>query len=635
MSAILGYFKTNKSKIEESKLNEMKYPIKQWGPENSSNWLNENIGLGQLLSYNTPEAKFEKLPLTDLSGNLILVSRARIDNRDELSKIFGFPANELSTIPDSRFIMEAFKKWGKECVDHLLGDWAFAIWDKQKKELFVARDHHGNTGLFYYHSNNMFVFSSSIKSLLALKEIPKEINELFVTKVLVSWPRDGEETAYKNIYRLPPAHHLTISAEKFEIKRYWYLENTPLLHLNSPEEYYEQFLEIYQNAVKVRLRSERPVAATLSGGLDSGSVCALAAEELKKRGQRLHCFSSVPKYDISSLDLGKTRFGDETSFIKATADYSGNIDVELLSAQNISVLDGIYKKLEVHCEPGHAAANFYWITEIMEQAKEKGFGTLLTGQGGNATISWKGGGGMAGFSEIISQFHHNEISSLMAIKSLIKKTTPSIIDFLINIRKTNSPWNSYSAINLNYAKEIGLKRLMKKSGHDPLFRKKKNPLDSRIKLIKPGRNQMGSLWQNNGSNYGIEVRDPTIDKQLMQFCLSVPDAYYWSKEYDRFLLRKSLSGHLPGDVLWNKKRGLQSADIYLRIRENEKEIESTLKEIDDAKKLNRMLDLPKMESILSGSSTDKKSTEKLGRTLLRGVGVGVFLKQFEANYQSI
>ena len=193
----------------------MKKPIDCYPFENYSKWMSDNIGLGQFLTYNTPEAKFEKQPLIDISGDYVLVSRARIDNRDELYRIFGFQEKELFKIPDSYFIMEAFKKWGKDCVHYLLGDWAFAIWDKGKKELFIARDHHGNTGLYYYSSSSTFVFSSNMRSLLELDQVPKKENELFLTKLLVIWKRKGEETAYENIYRLPPAHHLTISSKKF------------------------------------------------------------------------------------------------------------------------------------------------------------------------------------------------------------------------------------------------------------------------------------------------------------------------------------------------------------------------------------------------------------------------------------
>ncbi len=631
MSAILGVFKTNDACVKEPELKEMKDPINHWGPECSSNWIHENMGLGQLLSYNTPEAKFEKLPLTDKSGNFILVSRARIDNRDELSKTFGFATNELASTPDSCFIMEAFKKWGEECVHHLLGDWAFAIWNKKNKELFVARDHHGNTGLYYYYSGNMFVFSSSIKSLLALKEIPNEINELFVTKVLTSWPHDGEETAYKNIYRLPPAHHLSISKEKFEIKRYWYLEKTPLLNLNTAEDYYEQFLELYQNAVKVRLRSEKPIAATLSGGLDSGSVSALAADELLKRGQRLKCYGSVPKYDLNSTRIKKSRFGDESAFIKATAEYSGNIDVRLLNSHDISVLEGVYKSIDMQKEPGHTAGGFYWVIDILQNAKKDGFGTLLTGQGGNATISWTGQRNTDSFRGIYEHYRKGEISTKKAIKHLVKTSFPNISNSSLSTKKLNSYWNNYSAINLEYAKEIGLNVLIRQGGNNPFNRSWTNPIDKRMNIIRPGRNHVGSLWQNFGLNYGIEVRDPTFDKTLMEFCISVPDSYYLSKDYDRDLIRNALNGYLPDKVRLNKKRGLQAADIQFRIRENEKEIKKILNGFEGISSVNRLLDLDKMKSVFANVSTDNADAQKIGSILLRGLGIGMFIEQFETN----
>jgi asparagine synthase (glutamine-hydrolysing) len=340
----------------------------------------------------------------------------------------------------------------------------------------------------------------------------------------------------------------------------------------------------------------------------------------------------VPKYDISSLDLGKTRFGDETSFIKATADYSGNIDVELLSAQNISILDGIYKQLEVQNEPAHAAGNCYWMTEILQKAKEKDFGTLLTGQGGNATISWKGQQKTGSISEVYAQLKKGELTVQMTMKHLIKTALPFIVDLRLFLKGLNSPWNSYSAINLNYAKEIGLKKLMKKSGHDPLFKKKKNPLDSRLNLIKPGRNHIGSLWQNNGSNFGIEVRDPTIDKQLMEFCLSIPDTYYRTKEYDRFFIRQALKGYLPEDVLWNKKRGLQSADMYFRAKENKKEILQILTDLEKIKQLSRFLDIPKMKSIIQNLNEGKSFYSQVKSISLRGIGAGIFLKQFYEDF---
>jgi asparagine synthase (glutamine-hydrolysing) len=630
MSAILGIINLNGKAVESHELEQMKIPIAQWGTEASGNWVKKNVGLGQLLSYNTPEARYEKLPFTDASDRYIMVSRARIDNREVLQCIFGVPEKEMSSTPDSFFILESFKKWGKNCVDHLLGDWAFAIWDQLKRELFLARDHHGNTGLFYYKSSNVFIFSSSLRSLLAHKAVPVEINELFVTKILVSWSPLGHETAYSNINRLPPAHYLVVSEETFQVKKYYNLEDTPDLHLSNPSEYYEKFLEVFSKAVKVRLRSDKPVCSTLSGGLDSGAVSALAAIELKKQNQRLKCYCSVPLYDISQLDLGPRRFGDEGFLASETARFSGNIDLEKISAADISIPDSIRFLLATHLEPTHAAGNYFWIAAILKQAQASGFGTLLTGQGGNATISWTGLPEIPSYQSIFRKYSNNEIQLKSAIRQIIRHLVPeTFVNLYRKLHAGKDPWKNYSAIDLDYAQKIDLNGLMKNGGHDPLFRQLKGSRQVRFAIIKPGVSQVGSRWQSDGSDYGIEVRDPTSDKDVMELCISIPDNYYRSGNIDRFLLRKSMEDFLPPSVLLNFTRGQQASDLVWRIRDNYNELDQLLKKVSRSEKANSITDIPQMRKILMDTQT-LVNREILGETvttLLRGMAVALFIDQ--------
>jgi asparagine synthase (glutamine-hydrolysing) len=630
MSAILGVINLKGENVESFELEQMKIPITQWGPEASGNWIKRNVGLGQLLSYNTPEARFEKLPFADPSDRYVMVSRARIDNREELQRQFNVPDNEMASTPDSFFIIESFRKWGKNCVDYLVGDWAFAIWDQQKKELFLARDHHGNTGLFYYQSSGIFVFSSSLRSLLVHKAVTAEINELFVTKILVSWPPLGHETAYNNICRLPPAHYLLISEETFQVKKYWNLEDTPDLHLSSPSEYHEKFLEVFTKAVKVRLRSDKPVASTLSGGLDSGSVSALAAIELKKEGQQLKCYCSVPLHDISPLDLGPRRFGDEGFLASETARFSGNIDLEKIMAADISISESLRLLLATHGEPTHAAGNYYWIAAILKQAQASGYGTLLTGQGGNATISWTGIPGLPGFETIFRKYRSNEIPARSAFRQLIRHFIPdSLVSFYRNLHSGKDSWEDYSALNLGYAHQIKLNELMKKDGHDPLFRPPNESRQARYAIIQPGISHVGSLWQSNGSDHGMEVRDPTFDKHVLEFCISVPDQYFRNGDQDRYLLRKSMENYLPPSVLLNRTRGRQAADLIWRIRDNLSELELLLTEVSQCERVSAIIDISKMRKILMDSyiSADKNQLNEATTILLRGVNAALFIQQ--------
>lgn len=607
---------------------ELMTPIGHFGPDGSASRIEENAGLGYLLSFNTPEARYEKQPLTDISGRYVLISRARIDNRDELQKVFDIPHREMATTPDSFFIMEAFLKWGKACVDYLLGDWAFAVWDRAGKELFVARDHHGNTGLVYYRSQDVFIFSSSIKSLLNCSLVSRDINEMFLVKILLSWNPNGGETAYRNIHRLPPSHYLSVSQTSLNVERYYHLENTADLHFANPADYYERFLEVFTNAVKVRLRSLKPVASTLSGGLDSGSVSAIAAKLLKDRNQKLKSYCSVPFCDIRELDLGPGRFGDERPYAQATADFSGNIDLEFIRSESISVIDSIHRHISVHGEPGQAAGNWYWIQAILEQASTSGYGTLLTGQGGNATISWTGLHQQHNLETIFKKLKKREISTGSALKQSLRILLPAFLFTLYHqLRTEPNPWTSYSAINIDYVKKIDLTTLMKQSDHDPHFRQPSGSRQARFAIINPGISSIGSFWQDYGSEYCIEVRDPSFDTKLMEFCISVPDQAFRSDNHDRFLLRKSMEYFLPAQVLWNKKRGRQAADLIWRLRHDRDTINYLLNEFKHYEEIKNLMNVGKMKSGLKNSisTIDQATYNEAVSVLLRGLGVGLFI----------
>jgi asparagine synthase (glutamine-hydrolysing) len=393
MSAILGIFNLDGKPVDGDVLEKMMRPMAYWGPDGRGTWNKGPIGFGHLMLHNTPESLHEKLPLKSRCGNYVMVSRVRLDNREELLRTFDFPPAQHAVTPDSTLIMTAYQKWGKECPHHLLGDWVFALWDGREQKLFIARNHHGLTGLYYHHGPKFFAFSSGLKGLLALPSIPRRLNEMRLAQIVVAWPQHGAPTVYEGIFRLPPAHTIAVKQETVKVKRYWYLEDTPRLRLKSDEEYVEAFLEIYSEAVRSRLRSARPVGAALSGSLDSGSVAALAARELKRKGLRLPAFSSVPLYDVSGT-LPKNRF-DEPPYIKATAGYVGNIDLTFVRSESLTPLQGIKRGLELHDEPVHAASNQYWILSLWEAARKIGVGTMLTGAEGNWTISWHGAGYLA------------------------------------------------------------------------------------------------------------------------------------------------------------------------------------------------------------------------------------------------
>ena len=640
MSAICGIFNFKGKPVQLETLKNMMTPMSYWGPDGSGTWIKNSVGLGHLMLYNTPEALHETLPFKDHNENYIITSNARIDNRNELFETLNIPHSEQKKMPDSILILKAYQKWGEDCPDHLLGDWVFAVWDKLKQKIFIARDHQGNTGLYYFRSDRFFVFSSCLKGLLALPEVPQQLNEIRIAQILACWPVHGDPTAYKDILRLPPAHAMRITADKFDVWQYWYLENTPILRLNSDQEYLEAFLEIYTEAVRCRLRSARPVGAMLSGGLDSGSVAALAAREMKKKGQRLPVFSSVPLYDLTNTPAG--RFGDETPYIKATAQYSGNMDLNFIRAENTTPMQGIRRSLNLHDEPGHAMGNYFWIIALFEEARQQGIGTILEGQGGNATVSWAGFGYLAQLTragqwdtlwkEIMGQrkLHHRFLLRIIWGQIVRPNIPPAMIKKLYEFQSKKLPWENFSALNQNLVEQLNFKQLMFSNQHDPFYGGKTNTRAGRYATIKPGRAFTGSKKGEIGAGFGVDIRDATLDKRIIEFCLSIPDAQYMRNGENRFLIRRAMQGIMPSKVLFNHQKGLQAADLVPRIMKNFNEITSAFEEILQSEIAKQFFEIKKIKNIIGGLQSQKECAISYSEcvNLTRWMGSGLFLTKF-------
>lgn len=628
MSGIFGIFCRDGAPVDRELLEAMRLKMAHWGPDGSQILDHNSVGFGQLMLFNTPEALNERLPRFSTENNLLFTCEARIDNRQELFSALSVPFDERNRMSDSELVFRAYRKWGIDCTDHLLGDWSFAVWDETKRQLFLARDHRGNTALYYYLDHKIFAFASSIKALLVLPGINLQINELYLAQRLVSWrPDPPENTIYEGIKRLPDAQSMLITSDQVRIWRYWFMENTPELRLKSEQEYIEGFLEHYREAVRCRLRSYRPVCAELSSGLDSGSVVALAAEEMRKQGKRLQAYTSVPVFDIN-YQLPQSRYGDEWPLASATAAYCGNVDLQAISAKNITPIQAIHRSLEIHHEPLHAASNMYWLLQLLEIAKSKGVGALLTGQWGNASVSWSGWQGSISLFTLIRQREWKQIIRYKILAPIMPASVYAYYRWLRSERD-EEPWSRYSAINADFARRINLLERMRSSGHDPSFSNfYHSSREARFDQFIPGKSTSASLHAEMGAAYDFEVRDPTLDKRLIEYCVGIPDNFYITdNESKRLIIRRSMEGYLPDEVRLNKRRGLQAADIGYRLLADAQNMDVCLASLHNSPQAQTYLDTEKMQMIWEKlqQKTDSQATMDIVTILLRGLMAGLFL----------
>ena len=397
MSGIFGIFQRDGLPVALPTLAAMRAAMADWGSDGGNVWHDGSAGLGQTLFITTPEAQSERLPRVDASRGLAFTAAARVDNRRELISNLALDGRS-SAISDGELVLQAYRRWGEDCVARIYGDWSFAAWRPVERKLFLARDHFGNTAFYYYADPHIFAFASTRQALLALNLTPIELDELYLAQLLISWPAyHGERTIHKPIRRLPPAHCLTVTPIRLAVRQYWRLEDTPTLQLRRREDYVEAFREVFDEAVRARLRAPDPdsgaakknkIAITLSGVLDSGSVQATAARDFRKAGQGLTAFTSVPLFVTCSYV--SRDFGDELPFARATAQFAGNVDLQLVTGVELTPIQAIRRFLRINQEPIHAAGHTYWLLELEQAAQLQGYRVLLTGQLGNTGISWKG-----------------------------------------------------------------------------------------------------------------------------------------------------------------------------------------------------------------------------------------------------
>ena len=631
MSGIYGIFRHDGAPVDPHWLEQMRTAMAYYGPDGGGCKVEGPVAMGHLLLEINPEDAFERQPVLGRRGPV--VSAARLDNRVALLDEFQISSQEALHLPDGHLVSLAFDRWGEEMCSRLQGDWALAAWDSRERRLLLARDACGNATLYYYEGKGFVAFASSLKALLALPDVVKEPDRLRLAQVLVSWQHDAELTAYKGFRRLVWAHAMTFGPEgRTHCWRHWSPVGRKPLTFRRDEEYEEAFLEHYTRAVQSCLRTRKPVAATLSGGRDSGSVVALAAPLLAAEGRTLSAYTSVPY--LSPDGSRERHLGNEWERAHATALMSGaNVHHVPIDAADYGVLQGIEHFLDVHDGPGHGAINQYWLQAITEAAARGGVGVVLTGQMGNAAVSWSGNGSVflalrqRQAATAMRLLLHAEPNPWLAFKRQLLK--PWVIPARRVLRRfKDADWRSYSALNLRLASELDMDGRMRAAGYDPTF------TFSALEDLQPRFFQQilgigAGIWSELGARHSITFLDPTVNLPLVEFLLRVPDDQFRRAGQSSWLIRRAFRDRLPEPVLQGHLKGLQAADVGHRILRDLPAFRACIDSLDLLPEANEILDMNSLHRSLDDlvAKVDPDTTAKAGLVLLRGLGVGLFLRR--------
>ena len=590
MSGIVGNFDVDGQPVEADTIGRMLAAIAHRGPDGLNQWTNQSIGLGHCMLRTTPESLQERQPLH--LDTLTIVADARIDNREELFHIFETDTAQRAQMPDCEVILNAYIRWGRECVNHLLGDFAFAIWDEAEQLLFCARDHFGLKPFYYYQDGNRFYFSSEIQAILAVLPTRPAIREQTIIDWILNAYTDKTHTFFENINRLPPAHFLTIEVRSsLSINQYWQLDPEREIHLGSDDEYVQQFRELFAEAVRCRLRSAVRVGTTLSGGLDSSSVTCMTRDLL---GARLPGANPVPTFSAIMPDVPRSNEEHYQQFVVN----SGGIEPHTFRADRLSPLSAAYEIFDHLGQPLDGGNEFIdWYT--LKLAHENGVRIVLNGYDGDNTVSH----GDALMRELALngdwetfQQHTTQLARRVNLKEVRVRETNiqgHVMPALRELRRRGE-W-SKAATTLyqmnayfGYSKRRFVKdfayaffpqtaiRLRSTLRRQPLPFKYEGiftsealhryelvgmtwPRDSTAHAVTSRSYQYARLTsatltrgieesETKGAALGIEVRSPFCDRRLLEFSLAVPAEQKMRDGQTRSLLRRAMDGILPPEI---------------------------------------------------------------------------------------
>ncbi len=591
------------------------------GPDGTGSWVDKRVGIGHQQLQSTPESRYDDQP--SRTGDLILSADARIDNRSELLDTLPF-LSARDRVPDSQLLLEAYRQWGPACVDHLIGAFAFVIWDAAEQQLFCARDHLGVKPFYYHLNTERCAVASEIKAILTLQSVPRVLDEVRVGDFLIGRYGDKTNTLYESIRRLPPAHAMVVTETDHSVWQYWDLDPTQSIDLGSDQAYETRYRELLEEAVRCRLRTDGAVGTELSGGLDSSPVTVVARDLLPDE-QPLHTFSNA--FDDAPR-------ADEQEYIDAIVDQAGIIPhyVNLDGVPSLVDID----QLQYYFDRPPHHTTYFGSWERAKWNAQVGVDVVLSGNMGDAVV----GHGYSLFTELArtgrwrqlfeelraaSDVHGRQLTDLFTML-VLRPFVPNFVSTQVQRLRRNPIYEQRENPILNpaFVKRIGLrsryKRLYVSNGLFP-----PNSREQQYRSIMGGMfTEALELRNQVDAAFGIETRHPYADKRLIEFSLAIPPTQQFSDGYARSIARRSLDDLLPEKVQWRTSKATFGEPFYNSMQKESERLDRLLEEPGP---LAEYLDMEGLRK--AAERFEEAPNMKDGRALWRALSLWVWFQHAE------
>lgn len=609
MSAIAGVVCFDDRRVDGAQLEALTAPAPGNAVDALGYWQDGSVALGHALAVVTPEAVHEQQPLLDSASGCVIAFDGRLDNRADLGSGLAAYGHLLSRQTDAAYTLAAYLHWGDGVPDHLLGDFAFAIWDPRSRQLLIARDPLGTRPCYYSLWNNRLTFASTLEQMLQDATLPRDLNEAALVAYL---NRDHsllrQQTCYRHIQSLPGGHRLVAEGDRVRITRYWHWPDQPPAPRPATEADVEEFHALFTEAVRCRLRSSAPVGLMLSGGLDSSSIASVAGY--------LHEQTGSPQAQGYSLVYDQFTTCDERSYITATVSRYG-LKHACVPADDCWGLSHFQEWLPVFTYPfflPHNGTHF----KVLDAARADGVRVMLMGHGGDHLLT----GTARYLPDMLVQGRWDTLREQVRAqagltkRSFIRTLLADAVAPLVPVR---------------------VKRMLKRCPRPPTLKawmpvdlQQQRPPDPSPRPTS-GRNawwyELRSQWGRFGEDphqayldrttrlFGMEVRQAFLDVRLVNFVLRTPPEAVYRNGTTKMLLRDSLREILPPSIRDRRDRPSLSPLIECGLRQHRRAFIEALLEDSELERRGYVLPEPWKSAIQTFLEGDNRHFWSYWRSL--------------------